>query len=391
MDETELPPDPATPEPDAAPAPAPPLPLESAPAISAPVISTSIAPSPVTSTPAPTPPPPYVDRSTGLVVFGIAQIILGLLAALMIPLIALGAVVSRLGPGGPMHAGQLFSATSTYAFAAVVLVSLGIGSIQYRRWARALTLITSWYWLIMGTLVTILLTAVMPVAMRTALQVQEHTANAPSPEISTTAMAIIVTLVIVFLAFFLVVVPIAFVVFYSRADVAATCRDRDPVERWTDRTPLPVLGASVVFFVGALYLLVVGVTTPIFPFFGRYLTGIPGVSCFLVLAALDSYLALAIYRLKVTGWWIATIMLPIRLVSMALTYIKADLIQAYSRMGSSDAELRMLQSSPILRGHVVLWWSLISLVVFFGYLLWIKRYFKTPPEPQSEPLPGRAV
>jgi hypothetical protein len=341
----------------------------------------------------PTAPPAlsHADRSTGLVVFGIAQIILGLLAALMIPLIALGAVVSRLAPGGSMHAGQLLSATSTYAFAAVVLVTLGIGSIQYRRWARALTLITSWYWLIMGTLVTILLTAVMPVAMRTALQVQEHAANAPSPEISTAAMAIIVTLIIVFLAFFLVVVPIAFVVFYSRADVAATCRDRDPVERWTDRTPLPVLGASVVFFVGALYLLVVGVTTPIFPFFGRYLTGIPGVACFLVLAALDAYLAFATYRLNVTGWWIAAIMLPIRLVSMALTYVKADLMQAYSRMGRSDTELRMLQSSPILRGHVVLWWSLISLVVFFLYLLWIKRYFKTPAEPRSEPATVQAV
>ncbi len=321
-------------------------------------------------------------------VFGIVQIILGLLSALMIPLIAFAAVVSRLGPSGAMHPGQLLSATSTYAFAAVALVMLGIGSIQYRRWARALTLITSWYWLIMGTLITVLLTAVMPVAMRTALQSQQHTGNTPSPEISTAAMAIIVTLVIVFLAFFLIVVPIAFVVFYTRADVAATCRDRDPVERWTDRTPLPVLGASLVFFVGALYLLVVGVTTPIFPFFGRYLTGIPGAACFLVLAALDGYLAVATYRLNITGWWIAAITLPLRLLSMGLTYVKADLMQAYSQMGRSDAELRMLQSSPILRGHIVLWWSLLSLVVFFGYLLWIKRYFKPPAEPVSEPLPA---
>jgi hypothetical protein len=76
---------------------------------------------------------------------------------------------------------------------------------------------------------------------------------------------------------------------------------------------------------------------------------------------------------------------------MALTYLKADLMQAYSRVGRSDAELRMLQSSPILRGHVILWWSLISLVVFFGYLLWIKRYFKSPVEPQPEALPIQAV
>ena len=88
-------------------------------------------------------------------------------------------------------------------------------------------------------------------------------------------MAVIITLVIVFCAFFLVLVPIAFVVFYGRKDVADTCRRRDPVERWTDRTPLPVLGASVGFSSGSVYLLLIGLTTPMFPFFGRYLTGIP--------------------------------------------------------------------------------------------------------------------
>jgi hypothetical protein len=354
----------------------------------APIILAPIIPPPVVPALAP---PTHADRRTGLIIFGIAQIILGLLAALMVPLIALSAALSRLGPAGSMRPSQLLSATSTYAFAAVVLVTLGIGSVQTRRWAHALTLITSWYWMIMGVLITVLMTAVLPVVMRTALQQQRNVAGSPSPEISTGVMAVIITFMIVFLAFFFVVVPIAFVAFYSRADVAATCRDRDPVERWTDRTPLPVLGASVVFFVGALYLLVVGLTTPIFPFFGRYLTGIPGAVCFIVLAGLDGYLAVAFFRLKPAGWWIGSVTVPIRLFSMALTYLKADLMQAYSRVGRSDAELRMLQSSPILRGHVILWWSLISLVVFFGYLLWIKRYFKSPVEPQPEALPIQAV
>ena len=383
MDDAELPPDPAaTPELDPEPA------AVLLPSLTpAPVV---FAPSPALSVPVPVPPPSHADRSTGLVVFGIVQIILGLLSALMIPLIAFAAVVSRLGPSGAMHPGQLLSATSTYAFAAVALVMLGIGSIQYRRWARALTLITSWYWLIMGTLITVLLTAVMPVAMRTALQSQQHTGNTPSPEISTAAMAIIVTLVIVFLAFFLIVVPIAFVVF----DTRARCRrdlPRSRSGRTLDRPHSPARSAGrelSLFCWSAVSSRLVGVTTPIFPFFGRYLTGIPGAACFLVLAALDGYLAVATYRLNITGWWIAAITLPLRLLSMGLTYVKADLMQAYSQMGRSDAELRMLQSSPILRGHIVLWWSLLSLVVFFGYLLWIKRYFKPPAEPVSEPLPA---
>ena len=334
--------------------------------------------------------PPYRDRGTGLQVFGVFQIILGLLAALMVPLVALGAFVSRLAPGGTMRPAQFLSGVASYAFIAAALVALGIGSVQMKRWARALTLVTSVYWLIMGALITVLLTAVLPVTMRSALaQAQQTTPNGPSPDMSTGVMAVILTLIIIFAAFFLVLVPIAFVVFYSRRDVAETCRLRDPVERWTDRTPLPVLGASVVLFTGALYLLLMGTTTPLFPFFGQYLTGIRASVCFLLTAALDTYLAIALFRLQPSGWWIAALTLPIRLFSVVLTYSRADMMQAYAKMGMSDAQLKMLNSSPIFRGHVVLWWSLISMILFFGYLLWLKRYFKSPPSKEVEALPAQ--
>jgi hypothetical protein len=335
--------------------------------------------------------PTYRDRGTGLVVFGELQIILGLLAALMIPLVALGAFVSRLGPSGSMRPGQFFSGVATYAFLAAALLALGIGSVQMKRWARALTLVTAWYWLIMGALVTVLLTAVLPVITRGALaQMKQGGANSPSPEMSAGIMAVILTLIIVFMAFLLVLVPIAFVIFYSRKDVAETCRRRDPVERWTDRTPLPVLGASVVFFTGALYLLLTGMTMPMFPFFGRYLTGIAGSLCFIIMAAIDVYLAIALYRLQSSGWWIAVFATAIRLVSIALTYARADLMQAYSKMGMSDAQLQMLNSSPMLRGHVFLWWGLISMLAFFGYLLWLKRHFNAPSSTHTELLPAQA-
>ena len=375
--ETELPPDPG-------PAPEPPRESPSVPAV---IVSPVVA---VAAAPLPPQVPTYRDRGTGLVIFGVAQIILGLLAALMVPLVALGAFMSRLSPGGTMRPGQFLSGVATYAFMAAALLGLGIGSVQMKRWARALTLVTSWYWLIMGTLVTVLLTAVLPVTMRSALaQMKQSGPNAPSPEMSTAVIAVMLTVLIIFMAFFLVVVPIAFVVFYSLEDVAETCRHRDPVERWTDRTPLPVLFASVVLFTGAMYLLVTGVTTPLFPFFGRYLTGVAGAACFLAMSALDVYLAIALFRLQSAAWWIAICTLAIRLFSMALTYARADMMTAYSKMGMSDAQLQMMNSSPMLRGHVLLWWSLLSMVFFFGYLLWLKRYFKAPSAISSAALPAQ--
>lgn len=372
-----------------APAPASEPAPNSEPARAAQLVSADL--SAAASSPPPPVSPTHSDRSTGLVIFGVVQIILGLMAALMIPLIALGALFSRLAPGGAMRPGQYVSASATYLLVAAGLVWLGIGSMRTRRWARALTLVFSWYWLIVCVLMTVLLTAALPVAMKTAMQVQHNTAGTPQANVPTGVMAVILTVIIVFCAVLLVVIPIAFVVFYSREDVAATCRYRDPVEPWTDRTPLPVLGASVVFFVGALYLLATALSTPVFPFFGRYLTGIAGFACFLAMAALDSFLAVALFRLKSVGWWIAIVTVPIRMLSMGLTFARADLMQAYSKMGMSDSQLQMLQSSPFVRSHVILWWSLLSLVIFFGYLLWLKRYFKTPPAPSSvETAPAQA-
>jgi hypothetical protein len=339
-------------------------------------------------TPPARPVPQYRDRGTGLVIFGVAQIILGLLAGLMVPFAALGAFLSRLAPGAAMRPAQYISGIASYAFIAAALLTLGIGSVQFKRWARALSLVVSWYWMITGILITILMTAVLPVTMQTVMQAQQR-ATGQSQGISTGVMAVIITIVIVFAAFFLIVVPIAFVVFYSRKDVAETCHYRDPVERWTDRVPLPILGACIVLAAQSLYLLLTGISTPLFPFFGRYLTGIPGFVCFLVLGCLDGYLAIAFYRLRPSAWWIAVIAAPLRLFSMALTYARADLMQAYAKMGWSDAQMQMLNSSPFFRGHVILWWSLISAVLFFGYTLWLKRYFGATiaPPHQEEVMP----
>jgi len=336
--------------------------------------------------------PAFRDRRTGLIIFGVGQIILGLLAALMVPLVALAAFMSRLAPGGSMRPGQFVSGVATYAFTAVVFLALGIGSVQMKRWARALTLVTAWYWLILGTLGTVVLTAVLPVTMRTALaQAQQNASNGPSPEVTTGVMAVIVTLMIVIFTFFLVLVPIAFIVFYGRQDVAETCRQRDPVERWTDRAPLPVLGASVAFFTGSLYSLMLGVTNPMFPFFGRYLTGIPAAGCLVAFAALDMYLAVAMFRLQSSAWWIAVIASPVRMLAVALSYNRAGLMQAYSKMGWSDAQMDMLNSSPIFRSRIILWWGVIFMLGFFGYLLWLKRYFKSPAPQPTETVPVQAA
>ncbi|HLW84361.1 MAG TPA: hypothetical protein VKR60_04045 [Candidatus Sulfotelmatobacter sp.] len=325
----------------------------------------------------------YKDRSTGLIIYGIVEIALGGMAALAIPFMLLSAVFARKIPGGAMPAGTYVSGICSYSFAAAALVTLGIGSIRARRWARALNLILSWFWLTVGIVATAAMTAFMPSIFAAAFRkAAEQNPNAPS--MPTGVAAVILTVVIVFFSIFLVLLPFAFLLFFRRKDVEETCKRRDPVERWTDRCPLPVLAMSLLFGCGAVYYLLLAVTTPLMPFFGRYLTGLVGAAALVVVAAIDGFLAVSLYRLRLAGWWTAMGVQTLRMISAAFTFRHADLLQVYSKMGWSDTQLQQMSANPVLRnGSGMLWWTLPFMLLFLGYLIWIKRYFGAPGEPAA--------
>jgi uncharacterized membrane protein len=327
----------------------------------------------------------YEDRSTGLMIFGIIEIILGALAALMVPLMLLGAAFSRKVAGGGMPAGTYVNTICSYTFAAALLVTLGIGSIRARRWAWALNLILSWVWLIIGVVATVAMTVFMPRIF--AASFQQTAARTPNaPPMPAGVLSVILTVMIVFFSIFFVILPLAFLLFYRRKDVEETCKRRDPVERWTDRCPLPVLVVSLLFGCGAVYYLLLAVTTPFLPFFGRYLTGLAATAALIVVAGIDGFLANALYRLRLSGWWIALVAIALRMISAVLTFSHADLLQAYAKMGWSETQLQQMSNNPVLRSStIMLWWTAAFMILFIGYLLWIKRYFREPVPKALEP------
>ena len=320
----------------------------------------------------------YPDRSTGLQIFGVIQIILGALVALFIPMVLLGAVMSRKTLGTAMPTGTYLMACLSYSALAIVLVTLGIGSIRARRWAWALTLILAWFWLIVGVLATVFLTAVLPSSFVVGLR-RAATANPGAGNLPIGVTAVILTFVIVLVAVFLVAIPLALVLFYRRKDVEATCKHRDPVERWTDRCPLPVLAASLIFGGAVPYYLLLSFTTPLVPFFGKYLTGVAGAIGCLVLAAVDGFLAVWFFRVRRLGWWVGMVWVVLRTISAAITFGRGNLLEAYSHLGWKPAQIEAMSSSPALHGGLVLWWSLLFLLVILGYMVGIKRYFQVAP------------
>jgi hypothetical protein len=318
--------------------------------------------------------PAYRDRSTLLTVFGVVQIVMGLFTLLLVPFVLLTVFIARKSPMGAMPPGYYVLSIASYTLVAAVMIGLGVGSVKARRWGRDLTLVASWLWLVYGAVTLVMMTVVLPSSMLAGFKA----ASANNPQATALPAgfaAVIATLIIAFFAVFMVVLPILFVVFYAREDVKETCRHRDPTPRWTERLPLPVLAASIIFGIGALYYLLLSFTIPLVPFFGKYLTGLPaGVAC-LVLAALDVVLAVLLFRRMATGWWIAVAAILLRAAAIAFTFRRANLLEAYSRMGWSSQQLQMMEANPMYRSGGFLWFGVAFLLIFLGYLLWIRRYF----------------
>jgi len=318
----------------------------------------------------------YQDRKTGLIVFGILTALGGCMVALLVPLIVLAQFVSVKTTQVPVNSRTMIPAAIFYGLLAASFIWLGIGSILTRRWARALLLILSWSWLAIGIVSMIYLAFLVP-QMMAVLDANVRPGHAEVPQALKTTIMVLQG---IFSLFLYVVVPGIWVLFYRSKNVKATCEVRDPVLRWTDRCPLPVLALSIwAAFGGAVMLLFPFLTGGVLPFFGVFVSGIPGIALCLLVAALWGYSARALYRLERSGWWIITIGICLLSISAGLTYWRHDLSELYRLMGYPEEQIAQLQMfSGILKGPMLAWSTFLFTLPFVGYLLYVRKFF-TPP------------
>jgi hypothetical protein len=325
---------------------------------------------PVGSTPPPM--PSYKDRSMGLSAFGILTIMLGCVAGLFVLL-----TLFQTAYAGTRTAGLGFSdmlpVISIYGAIAVTLVWLGIGSIMARRWARALLLIFSWCWLLIGVLSICSMAFLLP----RMLANMRAAGTAGRPALPPAAQNIMMAVMFLFLGVFAVIVPAVWIFFYKSRHVKATCETRDPVPRWTDACPLPVLGLCVVVMVSAPMMLLMPFSGHVvMPFFGMFLTGIAGSILWLAFAGIWFYAAWSLYKLERRGWWLILIAVCVSMVSALLTFARHDMTEMYSLMDYPPAQLEQIQNSGMLFGNHMAWLMAFSMLPFLGYLLYIKKFLR---------------
>jgi hypothetical protein len=324
---------------------------------------------PINDVPPVAPAPSFKDRRTGLIIFGILQILLGCLALLMIAaMLAAQAMMAR-STASPVDLRQMLYVLVFYLAQAAFFISVGIGSTLCRRWARALTLVVAWPWLATGFLTLPIMAIIMPKVM--AATQPQGTAIPPG----VLKMILVMQLLMIGIGF--IVIPGVLVLFYSRRDVKATCESRDPVSRWTDTAPLPVLGVALILWVGALFFPFIGIGyRGAMPLFGTIVSGLTGTLVALAAAALWFWMGLLWYRRKIIGWWVLLVTLVVFGISHAITFARIDLMELFSKMGYPAAQMEVMRQVAGAMHGLMTWGSVIWLVPSVVYLVWVKRFFR---------------
>lgn len=232
--------------------------------------------------------PSFKDRKIGLVVFGIFEVIIGLFYALTASLMALGMIFSATlnkGYTGPMSTGMVIYLEAFYSLSALWFIWMGIGSIKARRWARALWLVSSWVWLIVG-----IGWFIFHLIFLADILDQRF----PGGPLSTETLLIMLVIY--------AIAPGALVLFYGSRNVKATCEFRNPQACWTDKCPLPVLSLSLMYGFSGGSMLLMGSDGWVIPFFGCILSGVAGAAIALISAVLYGYVAWGTYKLSIQAW-----------------------------------------------------------------------------------------
>ena len=308
-------------------------------------------------------PPAHRDRRTRLLVLGVLLVVLGCGAVLLGGFILLSfAVAGRLATGPHLRPAQMIPSLLVYPAGGAALITLGIGSIRCRRWARPLVLTLGWTWLLFGLSAFGMLFVMLP----------RMFASLPSAEPRVThAVVGCLAVVDVLLG---IVVPLLLVTLYRGPDVRATFDAHDPTPRWTDRIPTPLLGLSLLMGFGALGMLA-SVGYAVFPVGPLLLTGAPAVAVDLALAALWTYFAIGLARRSRAAWWTAVATNVVTAAWALFAFPRTDFAAMERAMGlvrqPGMPDLVSMYSSPWFLGFIVVAW-----VGMFAYVLFVRRYLR---------------
>ena len=313
----------------------------------------------------------YKDRKIGLAIFGAIQIAMGALCALMVPLMIMGmlvAAVANKDANSAVSVRTMIPGILMYVLMSACFIWLGIGSIQARRWARALCLVSAWLWFISGITGILFMLMFMP---------DMYDQMSKDGQMPANVVTIVKYVTFGFMTILYIIIPGSFILFYGSKNTNATCEHRDPVIRWTDKCPLPVLVMTLMSGCCAACLPFMGLYGWTVPFFGTIVTGVAGAGIALVFLVLLVYITRGLYRLDLKAWWCATGLAVLWGVSCTITFSRITLMEFYEKMNFPAQQLEIMRKMSFTQSHSLTYACLFWVIVVLAFLLYTRRYFKS--------------
>lgn len=312
------------------------------------------------------PPTALKDRKIGLVVFGIIQLLLALgffaMAGLQLFMVFAGEAFA----GEAMGPTAMYAVTAgVYAVLGALAAWLGIGSIQCRRWARAVTLALASIGLATGLFTLAVLLAMFP---SMSAELSSQAGGEPA------AVAVGLGCAFFGIGLLYIVIPGAFVLFYRSPHVKATCEHHDPLPRWTDPYPVPVLVGGLLLVAWACAGLAPLMGAPM-PLFGSMLTG--GAAWLYAAASggLAAFLAWGYFRFERWAWTGALAFLIFNSLNAWVSFRGDGMRRMYEVMQLPAEQIREMEAIGVLA--TMPWMMLATIVAMLGFWLWLGRYFRS--------------
>lgn len=312
----------------------------------------------------------YADRSTGLVIFGILEIMIGAFCALLIPLALVATLASSKiqGVNAPPDVGRLVPSLVIYGLIAVGFFWIGVGSIRARRWARAVMLSLAWLWLVTGVLSMVAFWVLVP----------SWIGLVGLTDLPGGTLALVMLTTSLFLGFVYVLLPLGFVLFYRSENVAATCRDRDPGPSWVDDCPSQIVTLVLIYVISAASVLIAPTYDFAFPFFGVILDGWIGAAAWLAVLGLLVVLLVGTVRRDPRAWTLALAASVVAAISTTAHVVLVPIAAWLDRVAVTDDGRRMMADLGQPPTVVLVVVSLVVWGSWIAYLFAVRRWFAAP-------------
>ena len=353
------------------------------------------APLPMPPIPSATPTPleyesaQFVPGKGGLIAMSVIFFLIGVMTGcgtLAIPFFMMSV---RRG-GGPQVSPQvspLITILVTYGAIAIASIWTGVACCRARRWVRPVILAAAWPWLLLGGVGLISMIIVLGHAQPRTAAFPANTA-VPSlrylPLLTMLIPAIIGTVTFVG-------IPTLLIWFFQRRQTAQTLWFYDPVPGWADRCPIPVLAWSLWNGLGALGVLG-SLANGSVALFGFLITGAPAAGIIVFVSAIMLCAAVGSYLLKPWAWWLSLAQSVVLAASWLTLLLRGRLPEfvAQQQQHTMATTAPSAQQLSMLTNPWFLSMSVMGMLLWLGFVVYLRRYFVPPSESASLPAASRS-